>query len=73
MTAILICVLPACMSEWHVHALPGKPEEGSTPPPDLEMQKVVSYCVGVGNQTRVSERASGALSHWTIFPAPCLS
>lgn len=32
MTAILICVLPACMSEWHVHALPVKPEEGSDPP-----------------------------------------
>lgn len=28
----MICVLPACMSEWYVHALPGKPEEGSDPP-----------------------------------------
>lgn len=42
-------------------------------PLDLEMQKVVSYSVGAGNQTRVSERASEALSHWAIFPAPCLS
>lgn len=40
---------------------------GQSDPLDLEIQESVSCSVGAENQSQVSERAAGTLSHWAFF------
>lgn len=48
-----VVVLPVCISVYRVHAVPTEAKRGSYISLELELQMVVGYHVGPGNQTLV--------------------